>query len=90
LSRCLLSTTRAVLQDAAGYRSAWQSLHELAQTRDARAWLFRDAWNPDRYIEFIEWKQATEGPLELAPELAAAHRALDQFGVGNTEQWLEP
>ena len=89
MTRCLLSTTRTV-QDAAGYHSAWQDLHALAQTLDARAWLFRDAWNPDRYIEFIEWQQAREGPLELDPGLAAAHRALDRFGAGNSEQWLEP
>lgn len=88
--RCLLSTTRTVLQGADDYHAAWNNLRELAQTRASRAWLFRDARAPDRYIEFIEWQQLPETPFAPHPALAAAHQALEQFGAGVTEQWLEP
>jgi hypothetical protein len=74
-----------------GYQQAWQRVSERMQTLGGRAWMFRSADEPDRHIEFLEWKQSADGANMIADaELEDALNRLDGFGTGRTETWVEP
>jgi hypothetical protein len=75
----------------AGYQNSWQRVSDRMRTLGGRAWMFRSTAEPDRHIEFLEWKQSEDGDdLLTDSELAAALNSLDQYGSGTSETWIEP
>lgn len=85
----LRSTIRAVTTESA-YRTAWQRVSGRITALGGRAWAFRSLTDPNRHIEFLEWKQSDDAVDLLADvELSTALAQLDDFGRGTVETWVE-
>lgn len=73
------------------YRLAWDALRAAVLESGGRAWIFRGAHHQDQFLEFVEWRDAADGPA--VPDLdrvSAARRALDVgFGSGLADEWEE-
>lgn len=83
--RLLVSTTRHVpshLRDA--YRKAWMSLEAAVREAGGNAWRFQSATEPDRHIEFIEYKGSDP---RAHPAAAIALQRLDAAHTGRTDEW---
>ena len=86
--RRLLVTIRTIRQDHGGdYETAWGRLHALVTGRGANAWRFRHDRDAGRYIEFVEWKGATDPTAGDAG--IAAMKALDAIAPGATDLWID-
>jgi hypothetical protein len=89
LKRFLRSTTRTTASEN-GYRAAWDRVAERMKVLGGRAWAFRSVADPNRHIEFIEWKQSEDAADLLADaELNAALARLDDYGRGTIDTWVE-
>lgn len=82
---------RTVALDPPAYRAAWARLQARAGELGCRAWLFRAVEDPDRYVEFLEWKDAETGTRPLNDRLIVELLAsLEDFGPGSTDHLIEP
>lgn len=91
MTRRLLSTRRIIPLDRLDeYVDGWNALRAAAEAAGGRAWMFRGAAHQDHFIEFLEWRDAGEGPL---PERDAVREAIvnldSAFGAGQTDEWEE-
>jgi hypothetical protein len=88
--RRLLCTRRRVPLDVADdYLIAWAYLRAQVEAAGGRAWIFRGAGHEDRFLEFIEWDDATARPLEV-DAVSDARTELERFAhVFSLEEWEE-
>ncbi|HSL69481.1 MAG TPA: hypothetical protein VK864_04525 [Longimicrobiales bacterium] len=53
--------------------------------------MFQAVQDPDRYVEFLEWKEAEPGTRPLNDRLIVELLAsLEYFGPGSTDHLIEP
>lgn len=71
----------------AAYAAAWAGLAAAAAARGCRAWRFRHAIEPERFVEFVE-TSAPEDPWADAA-LGAARAALDALALARWEAWTQ-
>jgi hypothetical protein len=86
----LLCTRRHVPLDVADdYLMAWQSMRNAVIAAGGRAWIFRGAGHEDRFMEFIEWNDDSDSPLD--DDIVADGMAqLGSFGyASSSDEWEE-
>ena len=84
----LVSTERRVGEaDRKRYGRAWQTVRDAAKVVECRAWRFESARDPELFVEFLEFGEGPD-PRESG-ELASALRALQEFGPGDSREWLD-
>jgi len=89
LTRFLLSTVRSV-HDRAAYFAGWRNVRDAVTERGGHAWIFAGADDPDRFIEFIEWKQGDDGPALIDEAAVRSTRSdLDRCGSATEQLWKE-
>jgi hypothetical protein len=86
----LLSTRRQVPLDVADdYLLAWQYVQHAVIAAGGRAWIFRGTGHEDRFMEFIEWNDEGDSPLD-SDVVADGMAQLDSFGsASSSDQWEE-
>ena len=89
--RHLLVTQRRIpLARLDEYEDAWDDLCRTAAALGCHAWLYRAAEREDRFLEFVEWKDATPASPGEDAGFVAAREVLDSnFGGGTAEQWVQ-
>jgi hypothetical protein len=87
--RRLLCTRRTVALDRSDdYLLAWLAVRNAASAAGIRAWLFRGAAHEDHLLEFLEWDDRFDGPMDLDAVVAALEQ-LDAFGTAHRDEWEE-
>lgn len=68
------------------YLMAWTVVQRAVEAVGARAWIFRRASHEDHFMEFIEWSDAADSPLE-SEEVSLAVAQLDAFASASSDEW---
>jgi hypothetical protein len=85
--RRLRATRRHVPLDMSDdYLLAWHAAQRAVEAAAGRAWIFRRAGHEDQFLEFIEWSDSADSPLENG-DVAAAVAQLDAFGAASADEW---
>jgi len=86
--RRLWSAERRVTPEReAAYAAAWAQLAHAAAAAGRRAWRFRSAEDPQRFVEFVETSAPGDPWADAA--LAAARAALDDLAPARWKAWTE-
>lgn len=87
--RRLVSTQRVVPPDqVASYRAAWDAVNTAVRALGGNAWIFCDARDDNRFLEFIEWSDANVAPLDTEGVREAVAQ-LDAIAPAESDEWRE-
>ncbi len=73
--------------DSTSYEEAWGALRAAAQAQKAHAWRFRSAGDDRLFIEFLEFRAASDPRGEAA--VAESLVRLDAIAPGIVEEWTD-